>query len=123
LDALYEEWEASLSTPSLSASGSIIVVGSDGQYLGELTSNPYQADSICNPYGSYGSKYSSTSIWNEFGQYGSPYSSKSAFNKLASDPPLLVSDGKVVGYLTTNTLKPGAITPLGICQRLKDAGL
>ncbi|MEQ1935194.1 MAG: hypothetical protein ABL962_15140 [Fimbriimonadaceae bacterium] len=48
--------------------------GSDGRYLGRLSSNPYAPDSTSNPYGKYGSKYSPTSINNPFGA-GSPYSS------------------------------------------------
>ncbi len=33
-------------------------------YLGQLSSNPYDSDSVPNPYGTYGSPYSSASINN-----------------------------------------------------------
>ena len=38
------------------------LLAQDGQFLGMLSSNKYQSDSVMNEYGSYGSKYSSTSI-------------------------------------------------------------
>lgn len=52
----------------------------DGTYLGEMNSNPYDANSINNPYGKYGSPYSSTSIKNPYSKYGSPYSTESVNN-------------------------------------------
>ena len=41
---------------------------STGKYLGNLSSNPYDPNSVSNPYGQYGSKYSPDSINNEYGQ-------------------------------------------------------
>lgn len=52
----------------------------DGTYLGEMNSNPYDANSINNPYGKYGSPYSPTSIKNPYSKYGSPYSTESVNN-------------------------------------------
>lgn len=52
---------------------------SEARYLGQLSSNPYDPDSISNPYGRYGSKYSADSINNEYGA-GNPYNSDSPFN-------------------------------------------
>jgi len=66
-----------------------IVVGRDGQYLGVLSANPYEPESIANPYGLYGSKYSPVSVADEYGLYGSPYSNESANNQY------LVSDNKI----------------------------
>lgn len=85
----------------------------DGKvFLGMLTpSDRYGSDSIWNKYGDYGSKYSSNSIWNTYGDYGSKYSNKSAFNSYATDPPMIVSrDGKLIGYLTENTLHKDGYT-------------
>lgn len=42
------------------------LLAQDGQFLGMLSSNKYQSDSVMNEYGS---KYSSTSIFNQYGQY------------------------------------------------------
>ena len=52
----------------------------DGTYLGEMNANPYDANSISNPYGKYGSPYSPTSINNPYSKYGSPYSTESVNN-------------------------------------------
>jgi hypothetical protein len=61
-----------------------------GTYLGKLSANPYDPDSISNPYGRYGSPYSSTSINNPYSTYGSPYSPKSPNNPYATDAPVLI---------------------------------
>ena len=100
----------------------VIVVAQDEEYLGEFSSNEFAVESICNQFGTYGSKFSVTSIWNEFSIYGSAFSDFSAFNDLATQPPMLIGQNDIVGYLTTNSTVVGAISPHGICQRLKDAG-
>ena len=68
------------------------IVAQDGTYLGELSDNPYDPDSVSNPYGRYGSPYSSTSINNPYSTYGSPYSSQSPNNPYATQAPLLFGD-------------------------------
>lgn len=92
----------------------------DGKvYLGKLTTNTFDPDSIWNEFGKYGSKYQSKSIWNEFGTYGSKYSSESAFNELASMPPKIVdNNGKFFGYLTANENKADGYTITEITQYL-----
>ena len=52
---------------------------SSGNYRGKLSSNPYDPDSVSNPYGRYGSEYSPDSINNPYGA-GSPYRSDSPSN-------------------------------------------
>lgn len=64
-----------------------------GKYLGELSANPYAANSTSNPYGRYGSKYSADSINNPYGRYGSRYSSDSANNPQATNPPVIIDGG------------------------------
>ncbi|MGQ9471803.1 MAG: hypothetical protein ACUVR0_08965 [Candidatus Aminicenantales bacterium] len=44
------------------------------EYLGRLSSNSFDPESVSNPYGRYGSPYSADSINNPSGKYGSPYS-------------------------------------------------
>jgi hypothetical protein len=96
---------------------------SDGKvYLGTLTTNEFDAQSIYNQFGTYGSDFSSTSIWNDVGTYGSSVSSSSAFNDLASSPPIIVQNGKIIGYLTTNSLKANSISPYSLKQWLSDNG-
>lgn len=46
--------------------GVAMLVASDGTYLGVVSSNRYESDSICNTYGEYGSKYSASSIRNKY---------------------------------------------------------
>ena len=43
-------------------------------FLGCLTSDKYDENSIWNKYSEYGSKYNSLSIWNKYGTYGSQHS-------------------------------------------------
>jgi hypothetical protein len=38
--------------------------------IGKITANTYDANSIFNPYGTYGRIYSTMSIWNQYGTYG-----------------------------------------------------
>jgi len=118
----------------------LYLVAEDGTYLGKLTTNKFDSDSIFNEYGTYGSKYSSKSIWNEYGTYGSKYSSKSiwneygtygskyssqsAFNDYTFTPPYIVtSDGTIYGRLTTNKFISGAISPYSIYAILLELGL
>lgn len=76
----------------------------DGKtYLGKLTLNTNDIDSIWNEFGEYGNNYSGTSIWNEYGLYGSVNSPASAFNPYATRPPVIYSnDGTFMGYLSKN---------------------
>jgi hypothetical protein len=78
------------SVVSAHAQGTPIIVSPDGKYLGNLSSNRYDPDSVSNPYGRYGSRYSPDSINNPYGQYGSPYSPNSVNNPYATNPPLIV---------------------------------
>jgi len=88
-----------------------VIIANDGQYLGRITTNPFDIDSIANKYGTYGSQYSSTSIHNEYCIYGSEYSSMSPFCKYASDPPWIFHGDEFMGYLTVNEYKSSAVNP------------
>ena len=68
-------------------SGESFILSSDGQFLGKLSLNRYDPDSISNNYGLYGSRFSATSIKNRYSTYGSPYSSLSPFNAYTTTPP------------------------------------
>ena len=68
------------------------IYAQDGTYLGRLNANPYDPESVANPYGQYGSRYSGNSIKNPYGQYGSPYSSLSPNNPYTSTPPVVTWD-------------------------------
>jgi len=63
--------------------GSPYIVSPDGKYLGNLNNNPYDPNSVANPYGRYGNPYSPDSINNPYGRYGNPYSPDSVTNPYA----------------------------------------
>ncbi|MHB1605438.1 MAG: hypothetical protein ACYCTV_03465 [Leptospirales bacterium] len=69
-----------------------ILVAPDGTYLGNLNNNPYDPNSVSNPYGIHGSPYSPDSINNPYSPYGSPYSPQSP-NDPYGQGPAIVSPG------------------------------
>jgi hypothetical protein len=74
-----------------------VASSANAQYLGNLSANPYDANSTSNPYGRYGSPYSSDSINNPYGRYGSPYSNESVNNPYATRAPRVYGDGSIYG--------------------------
>lgn len=78
--------------------------------LGNVT-NSYDSDSIFNQYGTYGSEYSSNSIWNEYSTFGSEYSQYSPFNAYSSQPPMLIKQGQIIGYLSANKRINNSVAP------------
>mgnify|MGYP000887348181 CR=1 FL=1 len=89
------------------------IISEDGTYLGTL-GDSYESDSIYNEYSDYGNTYNSESIWNEYSDYGDNYSSQSVFNEYATDPPVLLKDGEVIGKLTTDTYDYEAVDPISV---------
>ena len=83
------------------------IIANDGTFLGKITSNQYDSDSVFNNYGNYGSEYSNTSIFNTYGNYGNEYSSLSPYNEYSSTPPKIYIDGQFWGYLTKNNYISG----------------
>jgi hypothetical protein len=81
------------------------------QYLGKLSANHYDGESVSNPYGTHGSAYSPTSINNPYGQYGDPYSPLSVTNPYALNAPrLYASDGTYLGRLSANRYDPESVS-------------
>lgn len=73
------------------------------KFLGCANCSQYDARSIWNAYGEFGSIYQSTSIWNRYGTFGSPFNGESPWNKYSSTPPVLVDEaGNFYGYFTAN---------------------
>jgi hypothetical protein len=73
-----------------------------GIFLGNVNRNKFDADSLINPYGTYGNRFAAESIFNKYSQYGSPYGTESPYNKFSTTPPVFVKDGGSLGYLTVN---------------------
>lgn len=78
------------------------IVGGDGIFLGKITKDRYDTDSIFHPYGPYGNKYSEYSLFNSYGRYGSKYSDYSPFNRYARNPPYLRKDDQLLAYISDN---------------------
>jgi hypothetical protein len=73
-----------------------------GVFLGNVTRNKFDTDSLTNQFGPHGSRYSAESIFNQYSQYGSPYGTESPYNKFSTTPPIFVKNGESLGYLTVN---------------------
>jgi hypothetical protein len=83
----------------------LLVFGGEGHktFLGCLNCSKFDANSVMNEFGQYGSAYSTVSILNQFSEFGSPYSTHSACGPYASDPPVIVDRaGNYYGRLTVN---------------------
>jgi len=89
---------------------SIIAQDSDNTFLGKIT-NSFDSDSIFNEFGTYGNDFSSDSIWNDYSTFGNEFNSESPFNEFSSDPPMIIKDGQIIAYLSTNKSIQGAISP------------
>lgn len=68
----------------------ILVDPQTGKYLGNLSSNQFDPNSVNNPFGRYGSEFSPDSINNQFGEYGSQFSPNSINNQFATGAPVIV---------------------------------
>ena len=75
---------------SASASPPILIDQKTGQYLGNLSTNQNDPDSVGNPHGRYGSKDSEDSINNLSGKYGSPQGNDSMNNPYATNTPIVL---------------------------------
>ncbi len=82
--------------------GTSFLQAENEQFLGKITSNSYDHDSILNEYGPYGSPYSNTSIFNQYSEYGSPYGQNSVHNPYCASPPKLYIDNRLVGRVGLN---------------------
>jgi hypothetical protein len=101
--------------------GESFIQADDGTFLGKLTSNEFDSDSILNEFGPYGSEFSPKSIFNEFGRYGGEFSTQSPFNEFSSSPPKIYVKGQFYGHLTVNEFKSGKkINPKTLKQWVKD---
>lgn len=99
-----------LSGPSFPRGDSPKIYDSRGSFRGNLNSNPYDPDSIANPYGRYGSPYSPDSARNPFGPLGSPFSDQSVNNPYATDAPRIYdSRGQYRGRLSSNPYDPDSV--------------
>jgi len=81
--------------------GAVIVAGDD-TFLGLISRDRNDAESIANEWGRFGSPYSPHSIWNPEGRWGGAYGPQSPWNPYAVRPPKVYYGNEFRGYLTTN---------------------
>ena len=82
--------------------GESYIIAHDGIFLGSLTPNQFDAKSIFNEFGAFGSSISKTSIFNQFCPYGGGFSALSPFNQHSQTPPKVYLKAKLAGILTVN---------------------
>jgi hypothetical protein len=87
--------------------GDSYLQGGDDQFLGNITTNKFDTNSILNQYGSYGSRYSNTSIFNPYSPYGSRYGALSVNNPYCTNPPgkasfIEAGNGTFLGKINPN---------------------
>jgi hypothetical protein len=83
----------------------------DGQFLGKLTPNVYDNESIFSKFGKYGNKFSQESIFNRFSKYGNEFNTLSPYNQFSNNPPKIYLNGKFVAHLTKNTQLTPSVHP------------
>lgn len=87
----------------------LMVFGGEGHdvYLGCLSCDAREPESVFNEFGTYGTPYSPYSLWNALTPYGSVSSPISPRNPTASNPPVVRDHrGNFHGYLTINSHMP-----------------
>ena len=100
------------------------IVANDGQFLGKLTLNRFDSESVNNEFCPYGSRFSSTSIFNQFSVYGSKFSALSPFSEYTRTPPLLYLRGSLWGFLSLNNWIHGRrLNPYELNNWMADNGL
>ena len=96
----------------------LIAQDEENTFLGTF-SNRFQGNSIFNKFGPNGSEFSGTSIWNKFCPFGGEFSQHSPNNQFTGTPPMIVKNGRIIGYLTRNKMVQGALNP-GVLKALVD---
>jgi len=87
------------------------LIAENGQYLGKLTMDRYDNNSIVNKYGPYRSKYSPTSVFNKYSEYGSRYGQFSLNNPYCTNPPKLFIKGLFKTHISNNKHVQERISP------------
>jgi hypothetical protein len=95
-----------------------VIVASDNTYLGVISTDPNDPDSVANPNGQFGDPTSPDSIWNPDGRFGSQSQDDSPWCDWATRPPQLFLDGRFRGYLSTNELVYPRIDPYWLANYL-----
>jgi len=95
------------------------IIANDGQPLGKITAHGFDTDSLTFRFGDYGNHFNTNSIFNKYGTYGNEFSTLSPFNRFTSTPPVIMRDGRILGYLTANKAIASRVDPLELIAWLK----
>lgn len=87
----------------VSVNGVAQLWAADGQFLGVLSSNLYDPNSISNPHANYGGSHGIYSIRNLYGLYGSQYGVYSPYNNFCINPPVVFYQNQPVLMVTKNS--------------------
>ena len=90
-------------TPQGATSALSGVYAANGQFLGTVSNDACDSESIASWTGPYGNIISRTCLWNIGGEYGSSTDAMSAYNASAKKPPSIYVDGAFRSYVTKNT--------------------
>lgn len=82
----------------------VVAQDHDKTYLGVLDFTGNHTDSIFNEFGLHGSRFGLHSVWNDVGFFGSDVGLYSARNDLCLNPPMVVKNQQILGYITTNNI-------------------
>ena len=85
----------------LFASTATAQFGQPKKPLGTIRSNPFDSNSISNPFGA-GSPHKANGLMNPYSRYGSSFSNQSWRNPYATQAPKLYQGGQYRGRLSTN---------------------
>ncbi|MCG6137202.1 MAG: hypothetical protein MET45_21640 [Nostoc sp. LLA-1] len=77
--------------------------GANEQFLGILSSNQYDVNSIINPYGIYGGQFGLYSISNQHGMYGGQSGLYSPYNTCCLNPPVIFYQAQPMLIVTRNS--------------------
>jgi hypothetical protein len=96
-----------------------IIVAEDGEFLGKITTNSLDPQSIGNQLGKYGSNLSKTSIFNELSRYGGEIARMSPFNNISQVPPRILKGERFIAFLTVNDIKAPRVDPRALIAWIK----
>ena len=83
------------------ANGDAQLWAADGQFLGTLSSNTSDPNSIINP-NTFGNPFNHLSIQNQSWLYGGSLGLYSPYNYFSSNPPVIIYQGQPVLIVTKN---------------------
>lgn len=98
LNLVFTAWVLLISSVSYSE---LLLFNSENEFRGCIECSRLEAESICNKFGDYGSKFSDISIWNKFGA-GSKFEDDSPFSKFGNGLKVVDKEGKFYGWFSVS---------------------